>query len=63
MKFTVDRHLDKISSLEGQLNYVESVLKGDLEDWEVREYEEVKCMIIEEVIDMEESLKVCKSLL
>lgn len=49
--------IQDLASAKGQLNYTNGALASILENWERKEYQEVKAMLIEEIESLENRIK------
>ncbi len=48
---------EELVSLNGQLNYVNEALEANLENWERKEYEQVKSELILDIENLENHIK------
>ena len=63
MNFQLKLNIEKLQGLNGQLEYANTCLnQSDIKEWEIREFTEIKCIVIKEIWETKELIERIKSL-
>lgn len=63
MNFQLKLNIEKLQGLNGQLEYANMRLnQPDIKEWEIKDFTEIKCIVIKEILEIKELIERIKSL-